>query len=223
MAELFELQANADFTSLLTASTPGLRESHLKRALPTISAEELKVALTGQGYVENSDFQVDVDADTLKRGLEVAEQEKPSLPNEPMEEPVSSQQETGDRRELDDSVNNTFDETQLKVRPRPSVKFQYWSKLCARVENQPTTVSTKVIMGEVLEDRFLLSLNSLRVIKWLSELIGGAAASSSALSGSKNRRGESLAFFMCAREIRRFRNSPDSQGMARKRWDWARV
>ena len=120
LAELFELQANADFTSLLTASTPGLRESHLKRALPTISSEELKVALTGQGYVESSDFQVDVDADTLKRGLEVAEQEKPSLPNEPMEEPVSSQQEIGDRRELDDSVNNAFDETQLKVRPRPS-------------------------------------------------------------------------------------------------------
>lgn len=120
LAELFELQANADFTSLLTASTPGLRESHLKRALPTISAEELKVALTGQGYVESSDFQVDVDADTLRRGLEVAEQEKPSLPNEPVEEPVSSQQEIGDRCELDDSVNNAFDETQLKVRPRPS-------------------------------------------------------------------------------------------------------
>jgi len=85
LAELFELQANADFTSLLTASSPGLRESHLKRALPSISAEELKVALTGQGYVDSSYFQPDVDADTLKRGLEVSIAS--SLPNgrEPIE------------------------------------------------------------------------------------------------------------------------------------------
>lgn len=50
------------------------------------------------------------------RSGRIAEKEKPSLPNEPMEESVSSQQEIGDRRELDESA---FDETLLKVRPRP--------------------------------------------------------------------------------------------------------
>ena len=119
LAELFELQANADFTSLLTASTPSLRESHLKRALPTISAEELKAALTGQGYVESSDFQVDVDVSTLKRGLEASENGKPTLPNELIEGFVSSQQEAESLCEIDDSVNNELGETQLKVTSRP--------------------------------------------------------------------------------------------------------
>ena len=119
LAELFELQANADFTSLLTASTPRLRESHLKRALPTISAEELKAALTGQGYVESSDFRVDVDVDTLTRGLERSEKGRPSVPKELEEEPVSGQQDTGDKRKVDDIVKDPFGEIQLKVRPRP--------------------------------------------------------------------------------------------------------
>lgn len=118
LAELFELQANADFTSLLTASTSGLRKSHLKRALPIISPEELEAALTGVGYIESSDFQVEVDAETLARGLLTSEKGKISGPSEPVEKPASDHQEFGDRRKIDDSSSDVPDETQLKVRPR---------------------------------------------------------------------------------------------------------
>lgn len=72
LAELFELQSGADFVPFLTASSEILRQSHLRRALPWQSDEELAALIRGSDAQYASPFAPEVDAATLAAGPAVA-------------------------------------------------------------------------------------------------------------------------------------------------------
>jgi hypothetical protein len=122
IAELFELQASSDFTSLLTAATEGLRMTHLLRALPTLTDEELEAVKSGVGYVEPTGPKITVDPDTLTQALE-----KPAVANtavEPLpetdlpESPAVVEGVVNSAEERDDENTNL----QLKATVRPIVQ-----------------------------------------------------------------------------------------------------
>jgi len=75
IAELFELQAGSDFTTLLTASTQSLRMTHLLRALPALNEAEQEAVKSGIGFIEPTGPTISVDAHTLAQALERAESE----------------------------------------------------------------------------------------------------------------------------------------------------
>ena len=68
LAELFELQSGADFVPYLTASSEGLRRTHLQRALPSLSDDELDSLIGGVDRAFTSPFAPEVDAETLAAG-----------------------------------------------------------------------------------------------------------------------------------------------------------
>ena len=120
LAELFELQSNADFTSLLTASSPALRKSHLKRALPRISSDELEAALSGVGYVESTDMEIGVDAEMLAQGPSEPSQNKATVPRDAMQDQESIPQAPEANDSIDERKNVEPGELRLKAKAKPS-------------------------------------------------------------------------------------------------------
>ncbi|MEP1425854.1 MAG: hypothetical protein ABJX32_04705 [Tateyamaria sp.] len=119
LAELFELQANSDFTSLLTAATQGLRMSHLLRSLPTLTEEELEAVKTGVGYIEASGPQIRVDSDMLSQALEKPGTAKNTVDSSPdIDLPETSEADKEDGS-LENEVTASKTSLQLKATALP--------------------------------------------------------------------------------------------------------